>query len=100
MPTYRIVVKHHRNKKFIEPASRSSPAMYSSTCRHSGFVPVEAVEGVRKLLKYSRTYGEAPEPFSFHQEVIDRLRYMVWETTRSTCWKRLHACDRRKLIGR
>ncbi len=43
------------------------------------FGPVESVEGVGKLLKYSRTYGEAPEPFSFPQEVIDRLRYMVWE---------------------
>lgn len=100
MPTYRIVVKHHRNKKFIVRRFPIFTGYVFVNLPTQRFVPVEAVEGVGKRLKYSRTYGEAPEPFSFQQEVIDRLRYMVWETTRSTCWKRLHACDRRKLIGR
>lgn len=79
MPTYRIVVKHHRNKKLIERRFPIFTGYVFVNLPTQQFVPVEAVEGVGKLLKYSRTYGDAPEPFSFPQEVIDRLRYMVWE---------------------
>lgn len=79
MPTYRIVVKHHRNKKLIERRFPIFTGYVFVNLPTQQFVPVEAVEGVGKLLKYSRTYGEASEPFSFPQEVIDRLRYMVWE---------------------
>ncbi len=79
MPTYRIVVKHHRNKKLIERRFPVFTGYVFVNLPTQQFVPVEAVEGVGKLLRYSRTYGDAPEPFSFPQEVIDRLRYMVWE---------------------
>ncbi|EJL54369.1 hypothetical protein PMI09_02460 [Rhizobium sp. CF122] len=79
MPTYRIVVKHHRNKKLIERRFPIFTGYVFVNLPTQRFVPVEAVEGVGKLLKYSRIYGDAPEPFSFPQEVIDRLRYMVWE---------------------
>ncbi|NNH46222.1 hypothetical protein HLI03_32055 [Rhizobium laguerreae] len=79
MPTYRIVVKHHRNKKLIERRFPIFTGYVFVNLPTQRFVPVEAVEGVGKLLKCRRTYGDAPEPFSFPQEVIDRLRYMVWE---------------------
>ncbi|WP_051321100.1 transcription termination/antitermination NusG family protein [Rhizobium mesoamericanum] len=79
MPTYRIIVKHHRNKKLIERRFPIFTGYVFVNLPTQRFVPVEAVEGVGKLLKYSRTYGDAAEPFSFPQEVIDRLRYMVWE---------------------
>ncbi|WP_259129822.1 transcription termination/antitermination NusG family protein [Rhizobium sp. BK661] len=79
MPTYRIVVKHHRNKKLIERRFPIFTGYVFVNLPTRRFVQVESVEGVGKLLKYSRVYGDAPEPFSFPQEVIDRLRYMVWE---------------------
>lgn len=58
MPTYRIVVKHHRNKKFIVRRFPIFTGYVFVNLPTQRFVPVEAVEGVGKRLKYSRTYGE------------------------------------------
>ncbi|UFS82054.1 transcription termination/antitermination NusG family protein [Rhizobium sp. T136] len=78
MPTYRLVVRHHRNRKLIEKRFPIFTGYVFVNLPKRRFVEVEAVEGVGKLLKFSRTYGEEPEPFSFPQETIDRLRFTEW----------------------
>jgi len=78
MPTYRLVVRHHRNRKLIEKRFPVFTGYVFINLPNGRFAEVEAVEGVGKLLKFSRTYGEEPEPFSFPQATIDRLRFTEW----------------------
>ncbi|MDQ0558702.1 hypothetical protein QO004_000477 [Rhizobium mesoamericanum] len=78
MPCYRKVIRHHRNHKLIERRFPIFTGYVFVNLPKLQFRNVEAVEGVGKLLKFSRVYCDEPEPFSFAQEVIDRLRYAEW----------------------
>jgi|GEM_PF-2104614 len=91
MPCYRKVIRHHRNHKLIERRFPIFTGYVFVNLPTLQFRNVEAVEGVGKLLKFSRTYGDEPEPFSFAQEVIDRLRYAEWFEDQAFLLMKAHA---------
>ncbi|MDR9783843.1 transcription termination/antitermination NusG family protein [Rhizobium redzepovicii] len=79
MPSYRIEVRHHRQGHWVE---RRFPTFVGYLFVNIGphdYRAVEAVDGVSKILRYSKKYAERPMPFEFPQETIDRLRYIAWE---------------------
>lgn len=79
MPSYRIEVRHHRQGHWIE---RRFPTFVGYLFVNIGphdYRAVEAVDGVSKILRYSKKYTERPMPFEFPQETIDQLRYIEWE---------------------
>ncbi|MBY5374215.1 transcription termination/antitermination NusG family protein [Rhizobium leguminosarum] len=79
MPSYRIDVRHHRQGHWIE---RRFPIFVGYLFVNIGphdYRAVEAVDGVSKILRYSKRYAERPMPFEFAQETVDRLRYIAWE---------------------
>ncbi|ANL34096.1 transcription termination/antitermination NusG family protein [Rhizobium phaseoli] len=79
MPSYRIEVRHHRQGHWIE---RRFPIFVGYLFVNIGphdYRAVESVDGVSKILRYSKRFAEKPMPFEFAQETIDRLRYIEWE---------------------
>ncbi|RDJ12430.1 transcription termination/antitermination NusG family protein [Rhizobium grahamii] len=91
MPCYRKVIRHHRNHKLIERRFPIFTGYVFVNLPTQQFRKVEAVDGVGKLLKFSRIYGDEPEPFSFAQEVIDRLRYAEWYEDQAFLLAKSHA---------
>lgn len=79
MPSYRIEVRHHRQGHWIE---RRFPTFVGYLFVNIGphdYRAVEAVDGVSKILRFTKRFEERPMPFEFAQETIDRLRYIQWE---------------------
>ncbi|ANL48664.1 transcription antitermination NusG domain-containing protein [Rhizobium phaseoli] len=79
MPSYRIEVRHHRQGHWIE---RRFPTFVGYVFVNIGpddFRKVEEVNGVSKILRFTKAFEQRPVPFAFPQETIDRLRYIEWE---------------------
>ncbi|MBB3355317.1 hypothetical protein FHT70_005278 [Rhizobium sp. BK049] len=79
MPSYRIEVRHHRQGHWIE---RRFPTFVGYVFVNIGpddFRRVEEVNGVSKILRFTKSFEQRPMPFAFPQETIDRLRYIEWE---------------------
>jgi len=79
MPSYRIEVRHHRQGHWIE---RRFPTFVGYLFVNIGphdYRAVEEIEGVSKILRFTKRFEERPMPFEFSQETIDRLRYIQWE---------------------
>ncbi|OWK26279.1 hypothetical protein AJ87_02815 [Rhizobium yanglingense] len=79
MPSYRIEVRHHRNKRWIEKRFPTFIGYAFVNLPRMNFKDVEDVDGVGKLLRVRRPDRDYPEPFAFAQETIDRLRFIEWE---------------------
>lgn len=79
MPSYRIEVRHNRQGHWIERRFPTfSGYLFCSIGPHD-YRAVEAIDGVSKILRFTKRYEEKPMPFEFPQETIDRLRYIEWE---------------------
>ncbi|MBY3260350.1 hypothetical protein HFO15_01545 [Rhizobium laguerreae] len=79
MPSYRLEVRHHRNKRWIEKRFPTFVGYLFVNIGPHDFRTVEEVAGVSKILRFTRSNDEGPMPFAFPQESIDRLRYIAWE---------------------
>ncbi|NZD53536.1 transcription termination/antitermination NusG family protein [Rhizobium leguminosarum] len=79
MPSYRMEVRHHRNKRWIEKRFPTFVGYLFVNIGPDDFRTVEEVTGVSKILRFTRSNDEGAMPFAFPQETIDRLRYIAWE---------------------
>lgn len=79
MPSYRLEVRHHRNKRWIERRFPTFVGYLFVNIGPDDFRTVEEVTGVSKILRFTRSNNEGATPFAFPQETIDRLRYIAWE---------------------
>lgn len=79
IPSYRIEVRHHRNKRWIEKRFPTFIGHAFVNLPRMNFKDAEDVDGVGKLLRVRRPDRDYPEHFAFAQETIDRLRFIEWE---------------------
>ncbi|MDC7745012.1 transcription termination/antitermination NusG family protein [Rhizobium binxianense] len=79
MPSYRLEVRHHRNKRWIEKRFPTFVGYLFVNIGPHDFRTVEEVTGVSRILRFTRSNGSGTMPFAFPQETIDRLRYIAWE---------------------
>ncbi|MBY5533029.1 hypothetical protein HFO58_07575 [Rhizobium leguminosarum] len=79
MPSYRIEVRHHRQGHWIERRFPTFNGYLFVNIGPHDYRAVEAIDGVSKILRFTKQYEERPMPFEFPQEAIDRLRYIAWE---------------------
>ncbi|MBX4952084.1 MULTISPECIES: transcription termination/antitermination NusG family protein [Rhizobium] len=79
MPSYRIEVRHHRQGHWIERRFPTFVGYLFINIGPDDFRKVEEVDGVSKILRFTKSLEQRPMPFAFPQETIDRLRYIEWE---------------------
>ncbi|MCV9943009.1 transcription termination/antitermination NusG family protein [Rhizobium sp. BT-175] len=79
MPSYRLEVRHHRNKRWIEKRFPTFVGYLFINIGPDDFRTIEEVTGVSKILRFTRSDGSGTMPFAFPQATIDRLRYIAWE---------------------
>lgn len=79
MPSYRVMVRHHRSKRWIEKRFPTFVGYLFVDLSARSFQEVEAVDGVGKVMKARLSAEREPEPFEFPLATIDRLRWEEWE---------------------
>ena len=79
MPSYRIEVRHHRQRHWIERRFPTFTGYLFVNIGPHDYRAVEEADGVSKILRFTKRYEERQMPFEFAQETIDRLRYIQLE---------------------